>query len=526
MTYARRQTRPKPRKSDLKAFTAPIGGWVSNRALANPYEPGVRQGAAVLDNFFPTASVVRMRRGRERFVTLPDNAGAMLSYSSGNNEHLFAATASTIYDITAGTAVSAVTGNTSADWSAVQFATTGGVFLVGVNGADPGFIYDGLSFSVPSISFGTGITLANMSHVWTYKNRLWFAQRDSMTAWYLPVDSIGGSATALPLGGIFGKGGKLLFGQAWSLDNGESGGLSEQNIFCSSQGEVAIFQGSDPSSASDWQKVGVYRIGTPLGKNAFLRGGGDLAIATTVGLVPLSKAISLDITSLNVATISYNIADAWSEAVNNRGASDWCCEIWPEQKMAFISPPDLIGASAPVAFVSNTETGAWCRFTNWRMLCMEVFRGGLYFGSADGAVYLANKGGVDDGFPYTGIVMPLFEDVGAPAALKVGKMGRTTLRSFAPTGVVTQMHVDFNSTINSMPDALMAGVPNIWGTGVWGSSVWGSITPELLSQEWQSVSGAGYAITVSCQITSGSEAPLDAEIIRQELTYTTGEMLS
>src|SRR3546814_7287792 len=60
----------------------------------------------------------------------------------------------------------------------------------------------------------------------------------------------------------------------------------------------------------------------PVGARAHFRGGGDIAIATSVGLVPLSKAISLDVTSLNVATVSYKIADAWSEAVTSRGMDE------------------------------------------------------------------------------------------------------------------------------------------------------------------------------------------------------------
>src|SRR3546814_4935578 len=89
-----------------------------------------------------------------------------------------------------------------------------------------------------------------------------------------------------------------------------------------------------------------------------------IAIATSVGLVPLSKAISLDVTSLNVATVSYKITDAWSEAVTSRGMDEWQCAVWPEQKMAVISPPNPIGADYPVMFISNTETGSWARFTN------------------------------------------------------------------------------------------------------------------------------------------------------------------
>src|SRR3546814_15826507 len=112
----------------------------------------------------------------------------------------------------------------------------------------------------------------------------------------------------------------------------------------------------------------------PVGARAHFRGGGDIAIATSVGLVPLSKAISLDVTSLNVATVSYKIADAWSEAVTSRGMDECQCAVWPEPQMAVISPPNLIGADYPVLFISNPETGSWARFTNWYALCMHVDR--------------------------------------------------------------------------------------------------------------------------------------------------------
>lgn len=524
--YARRQTRPKPIKSDLKKWPAPIGGWVSNTALADGSQPGIPQGAAILDNFFPTSSVVRLRRGREVFATLASDVLAMFSYKNGLNEKLFAATVSQIFDVTTGTPSLIFGSFTSGDWSFVQFATTGGIFLVGVNGANVGVIYNGTTMTPLAATFPGGLTSADMSHVWIYKNRLWFAQKNSLNAYYLAVDSIAGAATAFPLGGVFGKGGSLLFGQTWSLDAGAEGGLSEQNIFCSTEGEVAIYQGSDPSVASDWQKVGVYRIGTPLGKNAFVRGGGDIAIATSVGLVALSKAITLEVTSLNVATISYNIADAWSDAVKQRGLEGWCCEIWPEQKMAFVSPPDLVGSTAAVAFVSNTETGAWCRFTNWRMLCTEVFQGKLYFGSTGGAIYLANQTGMDGTLTYTGVCMPLFEDLGSPASLKVGKMGRTTTRSLGPANGITSLHVDFNMNMSSPPDASGGTSDNLWGTGVWGVSIWGSINPEYLEQQWQSLGGAGYSLSLSYQVTSGSSAPLDSEIIRFDMTTTAGTLVS
>lgn len=636
--YMRKPSQPKARKSEFRKFDAPIAGWVSNRSLSDPRSIE-GPGAAVLDNYFPRAGSVKLRRGKQLYATLTNEnlpVESLFTYRNGNNKHFFAANANAIYDITtvlypksgevgteAGSALTDTADNTfgfqsteglevmsnftGGDWSTVQFATTGGVFLLGVNGQDDGFLFDGQDFwaniaggvyrlaydaqtapfvagstvtggtsgatakvyksvgesptgylylyditgtfvdneiisggggsatvngvasnASPGVTFGTtDLTTADMSFVWAYKNRIWFVQKESLTIWYMQnADSIGGMAVAFPLAGVFPDGGSLLFGQTWSLEAGLSGGLSEQNIFVTSQGEVAIYQGSDPSEAATWSKVGVYRIGTPMGKHAFFRGGGDLAIATSVGLVPLSKAIGLDITSLNVATVSYKIADAWSDAVQARGLDKWQAKLWPEQKMAVISPPDLIGSTQPVLFVSNTETGAWCRYTGWYALCMEVFDGQLFFGSPNGLIYTANVSGQDDGQAYTGTVIPLFDDMGSPGSAKVGKTARAVSRSNISIDPKITYKADYDVSPPTAPNAVGISSDNVWGVGIWGQSVWGTLTPELINQSGQSVGGIGYAVSLAYQVTSGSIGPIDDELVRLEVTFTATEVFN
>ncbi|RYG88114.1 MAG: hypothetical protein EON59_05415 [Alphaproteobacteria bacterium] len=633
--YARPQTRPKPRRSQLKSFSAPVAGWISNRALARPQEPGQAQGAAILDNFFPRATGVILRRGSRLYATLGDGskpALSLFSYNTGAIRRLFGATDEMIAEITTiqfadnGEIVNEdgdyittedgdyfgwsstepiMSGYTGGNWIVAQFATTGGIYLIGVNGVDEGFIYDGTNFypnapggmtaipydglvvpftvgatvvgstsgasatiyrveedrlivrnvlngpfddgetiidtdsgsatvsdatyiAAPGVTFPDGLTTADMSYVWTYKNRLWFAQTDSMNAWYLEqVDAIGGNAAPFPLAGVFARGGTLLFGQSWSLEAGGEGGLSEQVVFVSDEGEVAVYQGSDPAEAATWSKVGVYRIGKPLGNRAFLRGGGDLAISTSVGLVPLSKAIQLDVTSLNTATVSYGIADAWSDATELRSLNNWQAELWPEQKMALIAPPATQDAPLPVVFVSNTETGAWARFTGWDAKCMEVFGGRLFFGGSGGKVLIANVGGDDQGETYTGSVLPLYEDLGSPASLKVPTMGRAVVRGTTKIPGQVRFMSDFGMVLPDAPDAvLIASVANIWGTGKWGSSVWGGGLSDVVSMDWSSLGGRGAACSIAYQVTSGEVQPLDAEVTRLDMLFTAAEMVT
>src|SRR5690606_19735013 len=140
-----------------------------------------------------------------------------------------------------------------------------------------------LSNIVPGVTFPDGLTTADMSYVWAFKNRLWFAQKDSLNVWYMDEpDAVGGAPVVYPMGGILTVGGGVLWGDSWSMGTGAAGGLSDQMVVTSTEGEVAVFQGSYPGAGlSDWQHVGTYRIGRPLGNRAHFRGGGDIAVATS-----------------------------------------------------------------------------------------------------------------------------------------------------------------------------------------------------------------------------------------------------
>lgn len=634
----RPQKVPAQRKSDLKKFPAPTGGWISNRNLSSPMvgEGTQAQGAAVLDNFFPTSTTAILRRGKELYATL--GAGdrevqSLFTYVNGLNAKLFASTSEAIYDITnvlvpyswrlvtengdyivtengdyfgqsSTDNLDKFTGTTNGKWITLQFATTGGIYLIGVNGVDTGFIYDGNGFYpyvpggawalsydnvvndfqigevitggtsgatgivyeiipggglvltgnssgfednemltgslggdaqassdavslVPGITFPDGLTTADMCYVWGYKNRVWFAQKESLNIWYMDSpDAVGGSPVVYPMGGILTLGGSILWGDSWAIGTGAAGGLSDQMVVTSTEGEVAVFQGSYPEASGDWLAVGTYRIGRPLGNRAHFRGGGDIAVATSVGLIPLSKAISLDVTALSPAAVSYNIQDAWQQAVDGRGLEDWSCMLWPERKMAIMSPPITIGDYDPVLFISNSETGAWCRYTNWDARAMCVFQGEMYFGGPNGEVFKANVTGMDNGTVYTGVYIPLFDDLGSPANLKIPKMGRGVARAKANLTYSLSFKADFNIEPGASPSASITDGSNAWGSGVWGQSVWGGTNPNVFNAQWKSLGGTGYYMSACYQVSSGSPVPLDVEIVHLEISYTTAEIVT
>lgn len=521
----------KPRRSQLSSFPAPTGGLVSNRNLALARDPNLPPGAAVLNDFFPTATGVVLRRGsiRRASIVVDDPVKAIFSYVSGSVQKLFAAVSTGIRDITtvatpntfAGPDV--LTGQTSGNWNVVQFATAGGQFLIGVNGTDPAFVYDGATFAATTITvpFGSGLTTADLSYVWVYKQRIYFLQKDSMNVWYLPVDSIGGALTLLPLGGVFVRGGTLAWGQSWSLDSGGAGGLSEQCVFVTTEGEVAAYQGLFPSDAS-WAKVSSYRIGRPMGDKAFMRAGGDIVIATTVGFVSLAAASSADYAALGQNAVSYPIEDDWATAVQERGQTDWRVDVWPDQQMALISPPPIVG-QVPILFVVNVNTGKWCVFNNWDVRSLGLFMGAMFFGSANGTVRQAMVGGTDEGDPYTGQVLPLFEDLGQPGNIKIAKMARAVMRSAFEPNPRLSGQSNFDISLPPPPSLGMPETGSEWGVGLWGEALWGESRSSVVTAEWVPVGAYGHDISIGVQVTSGAVTPVDAELVRIDVLFDVGE---
>lgn len=590
------QRKPARRTAETQKFSAPSAGWLANQNLDSP---ATANGAFILDNWFPTATGAIIRNGTDLYATLGDGSlptTAIFDYDNGANTKLFAATVNTIYDITAAPAA-VVTGQTSGDWVTTQYATTGGIYVVAVNGTNTMQIFDGtLWFPIdqddvyqlhydtvitpftagqtitgatshatayvlhvdPTVLYITnkvgtfqdnetitsaggsakvdgvavdyyvgitGVDTSTFAYVWTYKNRLFFIQRESFNVYYLPIDSIGGAATAFPMGGEFPEGGKLIIGSGWSLDNSGDGGLSEQCIFITDEGEVSVYQGLSPDPDQGWTKVGLYKIGKPLGHLAWMRAGGDFIIATDIGYIPLSQAVNRDVAALAPAAVSYPIETAWNEAVAARRLSPWHCVSWPDQQMVVVATP-TVDNEDPMCLIANARTGGWARFTGWDINCICVFEGRMFFGSANGRVVEAYVTGMDEGVPFTSSFVPQFIDMGSPSSRKISAIGRAVLRGSTDIAAQITAYNDYNVTFPAPPNAMAVSSASVWGGGVWGVSAWGGKVVKKVQTVWRSVSAAGYALAPGLQITSGSLVALDTEIVRLELIYQTAEVVS
>jgi hypothetical protein len=502
------------RKVQEQLFPPPVAGLIRQGTLMG----SGATGAEVLDNFIPTAEGCRLRGGAVLFATVASAVKSLLIYRSGSVERLFAATTTTISNITSVVdplvpPATDLTGLGSGDWSQTQFATPGGQFLVIANGVATVRNYNGTAWSVPAITGPSASSVLNF--VWAHKKRLWFVENGRLSAWYLPVNSIAGAAVEFPLDGVFSLGGNLLFGGTYSQDSGS--GLDDYAVFVSSSGEVAIYQGTDPASASTWALVGVYRIGKPLGKNAWFRAGGDLVIMTEDGIVPVSGAMNKDMAALQVAALTAPIEQLWQQAVAGRSAAfPFSIAAWPTKTLLVVAVPRPDGGES--AFVANTRTGAWARLTGWDIQCQTIFRDGLFYGDATGRIAQADTSGSDFGLPYAGYYVPKMQEFGQTGD-KVALHARVMWRERGLNAPRLGCFQNYNITQYPTPANSVAETVGVWGISVWGTAVWSSLENYVFKSEWQAVSGFGFSLAPVLVVGSNRVSPPDFELVGMALRY-------
>lgn len=523
----------KQQPAQVYTFPAPVKGLVLNENITVA-QPG---SARVLDNWICTTNAIKARGGYNQYATVGSSAPvvSMFVYRAGGAEQMFAAVTASVYDITTVADPDVIpsaefTGQTSGYYSTVNFGTTSGNYLYAVNGDDKPRLYDGSSWvavdgvSTPAI---TGVTTTGLSQVWTYASRLWFVEGGAMRAWYLPVDSIGGAANSVSLAGVFKLGGALLMGASWSVDAGD--GLDDKCVFISTEGEVAVYSGIDPSSASTWALQGVYQISRPLGKNAVMKAGGDLIVATEVGLVPLSEAIRRDIGALSAGAVSRRIEPYWQEQ-SDRYLTDnlpWEMERWPTEGIMLVTQPRT-SAGDGTMLVANLQTGAWSRFTGMDARALAYYDGYIFFGAIDGLVYRMQETGADNGTPYTCKYLGQHEHLGVPGEKMLAQM-RPMFTSNIPIAPKTTALVNYSETLSSVPSAYAYSGTDGWDISTWDTSLWDATAGTATSasdSQWVAIGRVGHVVAPEIQVTLGTTLLPEIELLGVDATFRPGAMVA
>lgn len=504
----RKPARVKSRRGQVSrthSSPAPIKGWNSRDSVAS-MQPNE---ALKLTNWFPTSSDVQLRKGSAAHVTgIADGAAAqvetLISYRPPSGTHkLWAFAGTKLFDVTSAGAVGAatVTGLTNARWQALNFTTAGGNFILAVNGVDKLRLYDGATWaaidgaSTPAI---TGVATTALASLNVFKERVWYIEKDAMSVWYSGVGAFAGALTELDLGSVFKRGGYLMAMGTWTLDSGT--GIDDLAVFITSQGEVAVYAGTNPASSTTWALVGIFHIGAPLGRRCVQKYGGDLLILTQDGVMPASKAFASDRVSSAVA-VSDRISGAMGDAAELYGANfGWEITQYPKGGALVVNIPKAVNGQAQ--YVMNTTTSAWCDFTGWTANTFEIHNDELYFGML-GEVRKAWTGTSDLGANINAEAIGAFDYFGSRNGQKDVKLYRPVLGWDAnPTEFLVGIDADFVTQIPTGAIALSGGAGGVWDSALWDSAVWGGDV--VYNKLWYTAPATGYALAPHLRVSSNA----------------------
>jgi hypothetical protein len=499
--------------SRTQSYPSPIGGLNAVDAIA-AMPP---TDALVMENWFPQPSFVSLRNGYSMHATgFPAWVESVFCYSSAAGEEIFGVSGTAVYDGTTAGPIGAavVTGLTNARWEYVNTATAGGQFLYAANGVDKPLLYNGTAWvkvdnaSTPAI---TGVTTTTLRNPAVWKNRVWFVQDATMKAWYLPTASVGGAAQSFDLGPIFDKGGELQAILTASLTDGST--FDNYIGFLTTNGQLAIYNGTDPATAGLFNIVGVYDIGKPVGRRCFFRMGSDCIIICADGFVSLQKLISIGKFNAEKTTISYKILNLVNAAVQNyKNNFGWQGVLHPLGNKVLVNVPQNENL-LQYQFAMNTISSAWCTFTNWNFATLEV-QGDVLYGGGATYIAIADSTQADNGSAINATLKTAFSYFGTDKQ-KFFKMVRPLLETNGTINPSLAINVDFQDMPPIGVGTYIGTLGSAWDISPWDTTPWAP--GNFVQTDWKTVYGVGFSAALYIKVQSAN-----VTVNLQALDYTFG----
>lgn len=501
------------------SLSAPVGGWNARDSLAE-MKP---TDAVYLTNFYPTVADVMLRKGYTAYATgLPGQVETVMDYSSGSTQKMFAASSTGIYDVTSGGAVGASLATvTNARFQYINVGTTADRYLLAVNGSDKMQIYTttsgwGVEGTAPYAALAiTGVNSNTWIHINLFKFRVWGIEKNTLKAWYLPTSAVGGVANSLDFSSIARNGGYLVAMENWTLDAGA--GVDDHAAFITSNGEVIVYKGTDPSDATKWSLVGVWEIGAPVGRRCSLKWAGDCLLITQDGLMPMASALQSSRLDPRVA-LTDKIYNAVSLAASQYGSTfGWQLLYYARENMLILNVPVAVGQQQQ--FVMNTISKSWCNWTNIPANCWAIYNEEPYFGG-NTIVGKAWNGYSDNNTDIVGDAKQAFSYFGAHGLLKRWTMVRPVFMSEGSPGTKANLNIDFDDTDVIGDITYTPTTYGLWDSSLWDSGIWaGGLT---VTKYWQGVTGVGFCAALRLKMKSQK---VETHWMSTDFVYETGAVI-
>lgn len=489
------------------SLPAPTGGW----DVIDPLAAMKPDRAITLQNWVARTGYVEPRRGFRSWSTGVGSSTdpvetLMIYWAPDGANKLFGIAGGTIYDCTSLGAASAssVTGLSTdrAQWT--NFTNSSGThYLISCfgDGTATARIYNGSTWASLNV---TGVAEEDLIQPFVYNGRLFFVEAGSLTLWYLPLGAITGACSAFPIGSFCNRGGYIMAVASWSVDSRQT--VNDYFAIITSEGEVLIYVGTDPSSGNTWQRVGQYVIGRPIGRRCAVKIGGDVAIVTLDGITSMNTMMLADRGSAKKQSITNRIDGAINQATSLYDLNfGWEFVPYYRDNLALLNIP-VSTNSSQVQFCYNILTGAWSQFSGinantWAVFDDETEGDLIFFGGNDGTVYQWDYDSSDDGETITAIAQGAFNYLGERGLNKRFTLIRPILTTDGTVTPGVGINVDFQTDGYVSAPTILAGSGAQWDSAIWDSDIWPAPNAAGASGIWQTVDGSpGYCVSVTIQV--------------------------
>lgn len=422
------------------------------------------QYAIQMDNIIPDTNRDVLRNG---YVPVSDTGAAcLMAHKEKGYETLLCADDGKIYSLIDGGLTQLASGLSGNAWQYSSFTDASGrvntILTNGIDSVQRAYI-DNNALTVASAYNSSTLLICPCA----FKNRMYFAVKNTLTVKYADSQAIAGDLTELNLGSLFKFGGSIVAIADWTQDAGA--GMDDLLCIFTSEGEVAVFSGTSPE-ADDWAMTGVFHISKPIGINCTCKIGGDLAVITQGGYFPLSQVLSQDRAN------RCEISDKINPIVMGKDFTKNWMPLWYAKKgWLLINAPSEQTGYEYEQHVLNTKTSGWCRFVGWDSESWVELNDNIYFCNSDG-IFQADYGETDNGDKITYYLQKAYSTYNIPdikQVLLIKERNKTLGQAY----IGTRIGVDFVLEDPYAHLVPLNGSQALWDVALWDKSFWSSERP-------------------------------------------------
>lgn len=497
--------------------------------------------AIFLYNMVPSEYGTRVRTGYAEWATGVGSAVRTILPFTGavtGDDKLWVAADDGLYDITSGGASPAVDtafgtiDSTSGQGVFTNFVNDAGAyFMLYTDESNGYYTYTRATDTWLKVAMGgggtdiSGVNPATFCFVTIFKNRVWFVEKDTGNAWYLAAGSIYGAATKFNFGNKFKHGGQLVALYSWTVDGGE--GVDDYLVAISSGGDVIVYKGSDPATATDWFQHGLWYIGPPpAGRRIAGSFSGELYLLSAYGLLPMTKLLSGTLTQQNEVYLSSKITPIINSTMNvSRTQLGWEVRLIPSENLIVITTPKQVGYPW-FQFAYSLNTPGWGIYRDMPYYTGDTWQAQFYFADDEGNVYLHsdNVDGTDlaglNGVAIEWSVLMSFQGHGNDVNYKRIQFIRPIFLAEEAPMYAVEARYDYNlSEALAPPFSASLIVGALWDAALWDAGLWSGEFTEVESV----VGGTGMGRVLSVGLNGNSAGK--TILVKFDIMADTGGLL-